>query len=222
MEDMGVITHKGSIVDASFIDVPRQRNTRKENEIIKEGGIPEEWLDPTCLNMLEQKDVDARWAKKNEEVHFGYKDHILCDVASKMIIDYRVTAASVHDSKALFSILTFHGDKLLNLWADSAYIGELLHAEVLDYFPELSLHIVEKGTVNHPLTDIQKSNNCEKSRVRARIEHIFGYMSGSMNGMFMRSIGIERARCNIALKNLTYNLMRYVTLMRLGRAPCMT
>jgi len=38
--------------------------------------------------MLAQKDHDARWAKKNNEVHYGYKDHILCDVDSKLVIDY--------------------------------------------------------------------------------------------------------------------------------------
>jgi transposase, IS5 family len=43
MEREGIITHSGSIVDATFVDVPQQRNTRKENEEIKEGKIPAEW-----------------------------------------------------------------------------------------------------------------------------------------------------------------------------------
>jgi transposase len=36
MLEIGVITRKGSIVDASFEEAPRQRNTREENRIIKE------------------------------------------------------------------------------------------------------------------------------------------------------------------------------------------
>jgi len=43
MSDMGIVTRKGSIVDASFADAPRQRNTRGENETIKSGRVPEEW-----------------------------------------------------------------------------------------------------------------------------------------------------------------------------------
>jgi len=46
MEEIGVITRKGSIVDATFVEAPRQRNSREENKIIKEGGIPEEWEKP--------------------------------------------------------------------------------------------------------------------------------------------------------------------------------
>jgi hypothetical protein len=43
LEERGIITHKGTIVDATFVDAPRQRNSRDENEKIKNGEIPEEW-----------------------------------------------------------------------------------------------------------------------------------------------------------------------------------
>ena len=42
LEESGFITKRGSIVDASFVEVPRQRNTPEENEKIKKGQIPEE------------------------------------------------------------------------------------------------------------------------------------------------------------------------------------
>ncbi|MBR1737696.1 MAG: transposase, partial [Firmicutes bacterium] len=44
LEEKHIITHEGTIVDATFVDVPRQRNTRKENAAIKEGKVPEEWI----------------------------------------------------------------------------------------------------------------------------------------------------------------------------------
>src|SRR5215469_5197344 len=68
----GIITRSGSIIDASFVDAPRQRNTRDENSLLKEGLIPEEWELPENANKLRQKDVDARWAKKGDETHYGY------------------------------------------------------------------------------------------------------------------------------------------------------
>ncbi len=43
LEEQGVITHTRTIVDATFVDAPRQRNTREENRSIKNGEIPEEW-----------------------------------------------------------------------------------------------------------------------------------------------------------------------------------
>lgn len=77
-------------MDATF-DVPRQRNSRSENEASQEGKTPEEWEDQAAK--LRQKDTDARWAKKGEEVHFGYKNHVKVDEKSKLIEKYEVTDA---------------------------------------------------------------------------------------------------------------------------------
>ena len=62
----GLITKRGSIVNASFVDVPRQRNTKTQNATVKRDDIPEEWLadDPKSSHKLAQKDIDARWAKR--------------------------------------------------------------------------------------------------------------------------------------------------------------
>lgn len=209
MEEKGIITRTGSIVDASFVDVPRQRNTRKENETIKKGGIPDEWQTEGNENKMEQKDVDARWAKKNEEVHFGYKDHVKIDKDSKMIVCFDVSAANEHDSQYLLGLLD-EFDR--GLWADSAYTGETLHKDILGDLPRIELHINEKGYKNKPLTECQKGNNREKSRIRVRVEHVFGHMTNSMGGMWMRCIGIDRAIREMAMKNLAYNLQRFVYL----------
>jgi IS5 family transposase len=42
LEKQGVITKVGSIIDASFVEVPRQRNTIEENEMIKYDKVPED------------------------------------------------------------------------------------------------------------------------------------------------------------------------------------
>jgi len=73
-------------VDASFVDVPRQRNSRAENATIKAGGVPEAWAEQPPKQ--QQKDVDARWTKKNAEVHYGYKNHVKADAKSKLIERY--------------------------------------------------------------------------------------------------------------------------------------
>jgi transposase, IS5 family len=64
-------------VDATFVEVPRQRNSREENAQIKVGENPSGWKVATAR----QQDVDARWAKRNKESHYGYKNHINADVA---------------------------------------------------------------------------------------------------------------------------------------------
>ena len=37
LESEGLITHKGTIIDATFVDAPRQRNSRDDNKTIKSG-----------------------------------------------------------------------------------------------------------------------------------------------------------------------------------------
>jgi IS5 family transposase len=217
MLEIGVITRKGSIVDASFKEAPRQRNTREENRVIKEeNDIPEEWLKEENSHKLAQKDVDARWTKKNGDKYFGYKNHIKCDADSKMIVDWRVTDASVHDSQMLMALIDRFDCKL---WADSAYVGEEIMNRILGIYPNIKLYINEKGYKNKPLTEEQKASNREKSRVRSRIEHIFGHMASTASGFTIRTIGIMRAECVIVMKNLAYNISRYATLRKIKNTP---
>lgn len=212
LETEGLITHKGTIVDATFVDAPRQRNSRDENKKIKAGEIPEDWKKPENAPKLAQKDTDARWAKKGEEVHFGYKDHVKCDAESKLITNYGVTDAAVHDSRCCTDLLE---DTDKTVYADSAYSG----SEITENLPEgCENQICEKGARNHPLTDEQKESNRKKSKVRCRIEHIFGFMTNSMYGITIRSIGITRAWFQIGLTNLVYNICRYEFLKRPQKA----
>ena len=83
LEQQGIISHKGTIVDATFVEAPRQRNTREENRQLKEGKTPEGWDKPENVSKVRQKDTDARWMTKNKERHFGYKDHVKVDADSK-------------------------------------------------------------------------------------------------------------------------------------------
>lgn len=162
------------------------------------------------IHKLAQKDTDGRWTKKNEEVHYGYKDHVKADADSKLITGYLVTSANVHDSQALAGLID---DTDEVLYADSAYNGKALLAAL----PEtLKLNVLEKGTRNCPLTDEQKANNKERSKVRVRIEHIFGFMTMSMHGITLRSIGKQRADFTIGFSNLVYNICRTEILSRVA------
>ena len=64
----------------------------------------------------------------------------------------------------------------------------------------------------------QENANRQKSRVRARIEHVFGAQQNSPGGRIVRTIGIARAKAKIGLQNLAYNIRRLVTLERMAAA----
>lgn len=203
---LGLIVNEGKIIDASFVEAPRQRNKKKDNDHIKKTGTaPKQWDNQP--NKKRQKDIDARWTKKNFQNYYGYKDHAKVDNGSKLIDDYTVTDASVHDSQVVDDLLN-EKDKGQELYADSAYVGQekiLKKHGVID-------RIHEKGYRNNPLTEEQIARNTEKSSTRVRVEHVFGFMENSMGPMFFRKIGIQRAKTVIGLMNLTYNMFRKIQL----------
>jgi transposase, IS5 family len=211
LEVKGLIMNEGKMIDASFTVAPRQRNTREENKKIKEGNGHELWSDNP--NKKRHKDIDARWTKKNGETFYGYKNHAKVDTKSKFIDTYTVTDASVHDSQALDDLLS-EEDKGQELYADSAYTGDDQEKVIGKY--EMNNKVHEKGYRNKPLTEEQKNKNREKSKTRARVEHVFGFMEQNMNGLVVKSVGIARASGIIGLINLTYNLFRYEQVVRLN------
>lgn len=210
LEERELIFNAGQMIDASFTVAPCQRNTREENKSIKNGEGNNLWNDKP--NKKKHKDIDARWTKKNGETFYGYKNHAKVDTKSKFINTYTVTDASVHDSQALDGLLT-EKDKEQDLHADSAYTGEDQDKIIEKY--EMKNKVHEKGYRNRPLTEEQKANNTEKSKIRARVEHVFGFMEQSMNGLVLKSVGMVRATGIIGLINLTYNLFRYEQIKRM-------
>lgn len=208
LSQQGFLTRKGQIIDASFVEVPRQRNRREENATIKAGAVPAGW--EADAKRLAHKDLDARWTKKHEQNYYGYKNHIVADLESKLIVRAAVTAASEHDSQAL-DTLTRPGDPAT--WADSAYAGAPCQA--IFAAKGIVAHVCEKGTRGHELTKGQKRSNRAKSRKRVRVEHIFGFMTGSMRAMFQRAVGLARNRAGIWLTNLVYNMARTEQIIRL-------
>jgi IS5 family transposase len=117
----------------------------------------------------------------------------------------------VHDSKELGNLINTKKDK--RIYGDSAYTGE----EVQRVIPKrIKNRIHEKGYRNRPLTKRQERNNRMKSKIRARVEHVFAAMTKGMGGLIVRSIGIARAAIHIGLMNLVYNMRRYTYIASLG------
>jgi IS5 family transposase len=173
----GLIDKEGSIVDASFIDAPRQRNTREET-------------------------------KKNNEAHYGYKNHAKVDAKSKLIDKHCTTPANVHDSQ-VFKDLVDKSDKAV--LGDSAYHSEDHEEHLLECDAEEFL--MRKAYRNKPLSEADQTFNKAVSKIRVRVEHVFGRMK-QMGMDYVRSIGLKRASQHNSLSNLVYNMDRYAFLKR--------
>jgi len=133
LEDAGYLAMGGQIVDASIVAAPRQRMTDEEREIIRGGGIPQDWT--TKPRKFAQKDRDARWTlKRGREKRrpdggtmaeiatpvFGCKSHINVDRRHGLIRKWSVTDAARHDGRELAGLLD-RENTAMGVWADTAY-----------------------------------------------------------------------------------------------------
>jgi len=209
LEESGFAAKKGQIIDASIVQAPKQRNSREENAQIKQGEIPQDWEEAK----RSQKDIDARWVKKNARSYYGYKNHVNVDVKHKLIRTYAVTDASVHDSN-VFDELLEETNTSADVYADSAYRSE----ESIELLKKRGFreHLQRKGCKNRTLTKREQQGNKTRAKIRCRIEHVFGVMAMMAGSLVVRTIGIIRARAKIGLRNLAYNINRYALLATIG------
>ena len=209
LESKGMFARQGQMVDATFVEVARQRNSREDNAKIKAGELPEGWRENP--QRARQKDVDARWTKKNGERYYGYKNHVKVDSRSKLIEDFTVTPASVHDSNALGDLIA-EGDP--TTYVDSAYTGARCEAIFADR--NVQAKPIERAYRNKPLNGRQKRSNRARSRIRVRVEHVFATMRMCMRRAWNRCVGLTRNRAMISMTNLVYNMVRFEQIERLG------
>src|SRR5665647_41738 len=187
LDAKGYIARGGQMVDATIVPVPKQRNSREENEAVKAGKTPKEW-------------------KKN---------HANADAKHKLIRHYQVTDASVHDSRKFDGLLN-KANTSADVYADSAYRSTAIEAKLKARGLRSRIH--QRASRNHALSKAQENANHQKSKVRARVEHVFGAQQTSPGGRIVRTIGIMQAKATIGLQNLVYNIRRLVTLERMAAA----
>jgi len=215
----GYLPMSGQIVDATLVSAPKQRNTEVEKADIKAGRIPESWTKKPAK--LRQKDRDARWtvkfskAKPREDGKkqidiaipaFGYKNHISIDRKHKIIRRQITTNGSAHDGARLREGLISRDNTASDVWADTAY-RSAANETYLDKQGRLS-RIHHKKPKGKPMPKNISQGNATKSKIRARVEHVFAEQKSHM-GLFIRTIGITRAEAAITLANMAYNMKRW-------------
>lgn len=219
LREQGYLAMGGQMIDASIIAAPRQRNTDAEKDDIKAGRIPEDWK--TRPAKLRQKDRDGRWTLKRGRRKrrpdgtlameiatpiYGYKSHIGADRRHRFIRAWSVTDAARYDGRELPGLLdrTNTGS---SVWADTAYRSAKNERRIAKAGLVSKVHFRKpRGT---PLPAPRRKANAARSRERSGVEHVFADQKHRM-ALFVRSIGLARARTRIGLANLAYNLRRFL------------
>ena len=145
--------------------------------------------------------MDARWTRKNGEAHYGCKNHVSVDRRHKVIRRYAVTSAETHDGQ-VFEELLDPDNGSGDVWADSACRSAEREASLAE--ANYRSHIHRKGARGHPLNARAKEANRKRSKVRARVEHVFAQQPNRL----VRTVGKVRAEVKIGLMNMVCNMRR--------------
>lgn len=217
LREAGYLAMGGQMIDASIVEAPRQRNSDGEKAELKAGRVPEAWsANPAKLR---QKDRDGRWTLKRGKKKtrpdgsqpmeiavpvYGYKSHIGADRRHRLIRTWSVTDAASYDGRALPGLLD-KSNTGSGVWADTAYRSRKNEKRIIAAGLVSKVHF--RRAPGKPLPANRQKANAARSRVRSAIEHVFADQKHRM-GLFVRTIGLARARTKIGLANLAYNFRR--------------
>lgn len=164
LEAKGMKIATGTIVDATIINAPSStKNTDKA------------------------RDPDMHQTRKGNQWYFGMKAHIGVDSKSKIIHTVVATPANVADSAVLADLL--HGEET-RVWGDQAYRGqsEVIRTHAPNAADFTNRRYRHRGVVD----EAERAKNRTKSRVRAKVEHLFFVIKRVFGFAKVRYRGLEK------------------------------
>ena len=182
LEERGMVVKGGTLMDATLVESQGRRVLMKE----------------------EATDRDAAWTRKGGRYHYGYKVHIGVDKESGLIRKAVMTAANVNDTEVADELIS--GDEKA-VYADRAYDTHERRQRLKSMGIEDG--IMKRGNKHHPeVSEGDKERNELISKVRARVEKVFGTLKRTYRYSRVRYIGLERNTTEMWLKCMAYNLRR--------------
>jgi len=190
LEDKGVPITTGTIVDATIIHAPSSTKNREQ-----------------------KRDPEMHQTRKGKQWYFGMKAHVGVDSRTKLIHTAVVTPANVADARVLPELL--HGEER-KIWGDQAYCGR---SEVIEQCAPLAQDCTQRRyRYKNRVDEAARAKNRTKSRVRSKVEHVFGVMKLKFGFAKVRYRGLaknaNRLFATCALVNLFMvrnRLLRAVT-----------
>ena len=179
LQAQGMILRKGTIIDSTIINAPS--STKNENK---------------------KRDPDAHQVKKGNEWRFGYKAHVGVDSDTRIVHSVVVTAANIHDVTVAEKLIngnekTVHGD--------SGYLGIQKRVPHKMKFKINRRPSTYKKNSKRSIAQI-KYREKQKSKVRAKVEHVFavvkhmfGYRKTRYKGLYKQT---QKVNMVFALSNL--------------------
>ena len=190
LQARGFKLNTGTIVDATIIGAPS-----------------------STKNKDKARDPEMHQTRKGQQWYFGMKLHIGVDSQSGLSHSAVVTAANVHDKHPLPDLL--HG-KEKRVYGDSAYASQ--KALIESKAPEAKDFTNQRTRCNGVVDEALRAKNRNKSRIRSRVEHVFGVVKRLWGFGKVRYRGLQknatRAFTALALANIYLSRQRLMAQVR--------
>jgi len=196
IERKGLILKKGTIVDATIIRSANRPLTRAKRAKLEE-------------TRSRQIDTDAQSTAKGGKRYFGYKGHIGIDAESKIIRKRAFTPAQVHDIREMENLIS--GDEQ-SIWADKNYRSRK-HKKAARSMG-IYYGVLDKKARGKQLSNSQLKRNKQKSRVRAAVEHPFGFMKKKLKVSVLAAKNKMRNALRFDMWCIIYNVCRASFLLK--------
>ena len=164
LQSKGVRISKGTIVDATIIQAPS-----------------------STKNAQQERDPEMKQTKKGNQWYFGMKAHVGVDSKTKIIHTAVVTPANVADAKVLPELL--HGEET-RVWGDQGYCGQ--REVIRSCAPQAQDCTHRRYRYHGRINEVERAKNRNKSRIRSKVEHVFGVLKLKFGFVKVRYRGLKK------------------------------
>jgi len=198
----GLSINEGIAVDARLVKSASKPMSKDGLRQLKEKrNTPEGRVDKNGKPLKFSRDLESDWTVKNDEPHYGLKEHASVDVNNGFVLATTLSSASVHDTNYLtyLTVASCHTEEAIEkVYADKGYFGEPNRAFL--HLNEIQDGIMRKDTKTAKITDIEIERNKKIAKKRYIVEQYFG--------LSHLHDGASRARFTTILKNIWDTMSR--------------
>ena len=146
-----------------------------------------------------RRNRDGTWAKKGNEIHFGYKLHQTTDIDYCLTRDIEISNASMHDSQVDLSISG------VPVFRDKGYFG--VKPKGIDF-------TMTRRTKNAPLSEPDKERNRFISTLRSPGERPHAVIKRIFNAGRTLVTTVKRVHVKMVIIAFTFNLYQLCSLKK--------
>ena len=206
----GLTINEGIAIDARLIESASHPLSKDELEKEKEKrATPEGQVNKNGNPLKFSRDLESDWTVKNDQPHYGLKEHASVDTENGFILATELTPASHHDSPylPLCAAASCHTEEPIKIiYADKGYFGEPNRSFLS--LNQIKDGIMRKDTTTAKLTEYEHERNKKISKKRYIVEQYFGLSHLHQGAQRARFTTLIKNAIDAKIRQMAFNLFR--------------